>query len=180
MQSQPAPLPHRASESLSQSPLRSCPSAELASTVRRDTPASEELVAQADTLYSDRAYARIDLSLHRATCGPPHDHSRSNVASKQRPSPFYRVWREKIVGITRTAGITVDVRGNRLINKQHRGIRIFLRLGVVGQENAEERLRTEVERMDLDRDSGARPLFRHCAARYLAQSRNKRSIETIE
>jgi hypothetical protein len=55
-----------------------------------------------------------------------------------------------------------------------------LRLGVVSQESAEGRLRTEIERLDLDRDSGSRPLFRHCAARYLAQSRNKGSIETIE
>jgi hypothetical protein len=90
--------------------------------------------------------------------------------------------RENIVGSTRTPGITVDIEGNRFINKQHHRIRLFLRLGPIGQENAEERLRTEIERLDLDRNSRShsRPLFRHCAARYLAQSRNKRSIETIE
>jgi integrase len=86
------------------------------------------------------------------------------------------------MGSTRTPGITVDANGVRVINKEHHGDRLFLRLGQVSQDAAEQRLRTEIERMDLDRSrqGHARPLFRHCAARYLAQSRNKRSVEVIE
>ena len=39
----------------------------------------------------------------------------------------------------------------------------------------------EIERLDieLNRKAHARPLFRHCAARYLGESKNKRSVETI-
>jgi integrase len=83
---------------------------------------------------------------------------------------------------TRTPGITVNANGERTINKEHYGIRLFLRLGTVGQEYAEERLRTEMEQLDLERarKAHARPLFRDCAARYLAQSRHKRSIDVIK
>ena len=57
-----------------------------------------------------------------------------------------------------------------------------MRLGRVSQENAERQLVTEIERLNLDRARRAHvhPLFRHCAARYLAQSRQLRSAEVIE
>jgi integrase len=87
------------------------------------------------------------------------------------------------VGRTRTPGITLDPNGNRIINKELRGVRLFLRLGPVSQEDAEARLHTELNRLDLEqatRRSYSRPLFRHCAARYLAQSRHLRSVEVIE
>lgn len=82
---------------------------------------------------------------------------------------------------TRTPGIIVTAAGNRIINKEHYGVRLFLRLGNVDQDCAEQRLRTEIARLDLDRDRKAhvRPLFRHCAARYLDQSRQKRSFDDI-
>ena len=82
---------------------------------------------------------------------------------------------------TRTPGITVDANGNRIINKEHHGIRLFVRLGNFSQDCAEMRLRSEMERLDLERGTRdlARPLFRDCAARYLAQSRQKRTADTI-
>ena len=55
------------------------------------------------------------------------------------------------MGSTRTPGITVDANDNRVINKEHHGVRLFLRLGRVSQETAERQLVTEIERLDLDR-----------------------------
>lgn len=82
---------------------------------------------------------------------------------------------------TRTAGITIDGAGRRALNKEHRGIRIFVRLGELGQEAAEERLKDEIQRIDieLERLAHARPLFSDCATRYLFQSRKKRSFEDL-
>lgn len=79
----------------------------------------------------------------------------------------------------RTPGIIVTAAGNRIINKEHYGVRLFLRLGNVDQDYAEQRLHTEIARLDLDRDRKAHvhPLFRHCATRYLDQSRQKRSFD---
>ena len=55
------------------------------------------------------------------------------------------------MGSTRMPGITVDANGNRLINKEHHGVRLFFRLRRVSQENAEQQLVTEIERLNLDR-----------------------------
>ncbi|HZF24978.1 MAG TPA: tyrosine-type recombinase/integrase [Steroidobacteraceae bacterium] len=81
---------------------------------------------------------------------------------------------------TRTPGIT-SIDGRRFIDKRYRGIRIGMRVGAITQEKAELRLHAEVQRIDLDlaRRAHPQPLFRDCAARYLAQSRDKNSIETI-
>lgn len=83
--------------------------------------------------------------------------------------------------ITRSPGITVGFDGKRIINKEYRGVRLFLRLGNLSQDDAEQRLRNEIERIDaeLERKAHARPLFQQCAARYLDESRHKRSLETI-
>jgi integrase len=82
---------------------------------------------------------------------------------------------------TRTPGITVAPDGHRFIDKRHRGIRIGMRLGAITQEQAEQRLLLEMQRIDIDlaRRAHPRPLFGDCAARYLAQSRDKRSLEAI-
>src|ERR1700674_4768709 len=82
---------------------------------------------------------------------------------------------------TRTPGITVDSNGNRTINKEYRGTRLFLRFGALSQDDVEQRLRSEIERIDIELEHKAhsRPLFRHCAMRYLAQSRHRRSIKLI-
>lgn len=84
---------------------------------------------------------------------------------------------------TRTPGITVTADGSRLIDKRYRGIRIGMRVGTMSQDDAECRLQAEMERIDMDRTRQAhtRPLFRDCAARYLAQSRSagRRSMEAL-
>jgi integrase len=83
---------------------------------------------------------------------------------------------------TRTLGITVLSDGRRFIDKRYLGVRIGLRVGAITQEQAEERLDIEIARVrcDLARKAHARPTFTDCAARYLAQSRSKRSIEVIK
>ena len=83
---------------------------------------------------------------------------------------------------TRTPGITVLADGRRFIDKRYLGVRIGLRVGSVTQEQAEERLETEIARVqcDLARKAHARPTFTDCAARYVAQSHGKRSIDVIK
>src|SRR5437867_4805117 len=83
---------------------------------------------------------------------------------------------------TRTPGITVLADGRLFIDKRHLGVRIGLRVGAVTQEQAEERLRVEMARIEYERErkAHARPTFADCAARYVAQSRGKRSIDVIK
>ncbi len=83
---------------------------------------------------------------------------------------------------TRTPGITVLTDGRRFIDKRYRGVRIGLRVGALTQEQAEERLEIEIARVhcDLARKAHARPTFTDCAARYVAQSRSKRSKRSID
>lgn len=79
---------------------------------------------------------------------------------------------------TRTPGIRADRDGRRIIDKDHRGVAIYLRLGSVSQERAEQRLVDEIAKVnaELERNAHPRPRFADCAARYLAESRNKRSV----
>jgi len=88
---------------------------------------------------------------------------------------------EELMASTRTPGITTSIDGRRFIDKFYYGIRIGMRVGAVTQEMAELRLHAEMQRIDLDlaRRANPHPLFRDCAARYLAQSREKNSIEAI-
>ncbi len=83
---------------------------------------------------------------------------------------------------TRTPGITVLADGRRFIDKRYLGVRIGVRIRAVTQEHAEERLQIEIARVqcDLARKAHARPTFTDCAARYVAQSRSKRSIDVIK
>ena len=83
---------------------------------------------------------------------------------------------------TRTPGITVLADGRLFIDKRYLGVRIGLRVGAVTQEQAEELLRTEMARVQCDvaRKAHARPTFTDCAARYIEQSRGKRSIDVIK
>jgi hypothetical protein len=39
---------------------------------------------------------------------------------------------------TRTTGITINAAGERIIDKEHRGVRIYARLGPVGEEEASD------------------------------------------
>jgi hypothetical protein len=92
------------------------------------------------------------------------------------------VEQEEFMAATGTPGITVLANGRRFIDKRYLGIRIGLRVGAVTQEQAEERLRTEMARVecDLARKAHARPTFTDCAMRYLEQSHGKRSIDVIK
>ena len=56
---------------------------------------------------------------------------------------------------TRTPGITVLADGRRLIDKRYLGVRIGLRVGAVTQEQAEERLRVEMARIEYERERKA-------------------------
>src|SRR6266850_1585716 len=83
---------------------------------------------------------------------------------------------------TRTPGITISADGRRFIDKRYHGVRIGMRIGSVTQEQAEQRLHTQIQRVDLELAERAqpRPLASTSAARYLAQSRDKRSLEAIQ
>ena len=79
-----------------------------------------------------------------------------------------------------TTRTPADRRG--FIDKRYLGVRIGLRVGAVTQEQAEERLRVEMARIEYERERNthALPTFADCAARYVAQSRSKRSIAVIK
>src|ERR1700738_1154708 len=83
---------------------------------------------------------------------------------------------------TRTPGITILTDGRRFIDKRYLGVRIGLRVGAATQEKAEERLHIEIARVqcDLARKAHARRTFTDGAARYVAQSHGKRSIDVIK
>jgi hypothetical protein len=57
-------------------------------------------------------------------------------------------------------------------------VAIYLRLGAISQEHAEQRLADEIARVNAELERNARPRrrFADCAARYIAESRNKRSV----
>src|SRR2546426_5241318 len=80
---------------------------------------------------------------------------------------------------TGTPGITIDTGGCRIIDKEYRGVRIYARLGVISEEEAERCLAAKVDRIDfeLQRKANDRPRFADGAARYLNDSREKRSID---
>src|SRR5688572_31922634 len=83
--------------------------------------------------------------------------------------------RRSLMAATRTPGITTDADGNFLIDKRHRGIRIIRRLGANTQEQAEQRLQTEIQHADVPCLVNARACFADCATRYLAQCHERRS-----
>jgi len=49
---------------------------------------------------------------------------------------------------TCTPGITVDAAGQRIIDKEHRGVRIYIRLGSIDEEAARQRLASEMEHVE--------------------------------
>jgi len=83
---------------------------------------------------------------------------------------------------THTPGITIDTEGNYFIDKLYHGTRICMRLGQTTIEQAQARLKREVAQVDVEllRRAHARPLFRDCAARYLAQRHERRSLATMQ
>lgn len=86
------------------------------------------------------------------------------------------------MGRTRTRGISLESDGSRTVDKVWRGERIFARLGQISQEEAERWLANETARCETEqrhRRGSSRPLFADCAARYLNESKKKRSVEVI-
>jgi len=81
---------------------------------------------------------------------------------------------------SRTSGIRTDAAGSKTIDKQYSGERIFIRLGPVSQDDAEQRLAEEIARIKA-KQSGARRSrsFREAAHRYLTDCAGKASIEAI-
>lgn len=86
---------------------------------------------------------------------------------------------------TRSKGVLVDRTGERIVNKQYRGQRIFSRLGKISQEEAEAWLRCKQAEIDAERENAVRPgdeqLFAAAAAKYLTECRDRkvRTLETI-
>jgi integrase len=79
----------------------------------------------------------------------------------------------------RTPGITFDRNGRAIIDKEHRGVRIYVRLGRTTQEEAQRRLGVEMQRVqsELEWKANARMRFADGAARYLDESRDKRTVD---
>lgn len=82
---------------------------------------------------------------------------------------------------TRTPSIRLDRKGGFIIDKEHHGIPIYVRLGLTNQEHAEQRLAEEIEQVDalLEQKANRRRTFSDCAARYLSDSKDKRSVDAI-
>jgi hypothetical protein len=74
-----------------------------------------------------------------------------------------------------TPGITIDRNDRAIIDKEHRGVRIYVRLGRTTEEEAQRRLSVEMQRveLELERKANARMRFGDGAARYLEESRDK-------
>lgn len=84
------------------------------------------------------------------------------------------------MGRTKTSGIRTDANGNKTIDKQVAGERIFARLGPVSHADAERWLSTRIERIRLAKEGGTRPrvTFREASAKYLRDYQDK--IATID
>lgn len=84
---------------------------------------------------------------------------------------------------TRTSGILCDSSGERTVNKQFKGERIFARLGKVSQDEAETWLRTRQTELECRRENavrdGAEQLFATAAAKYLIECK-QREVRTLE
>lgn len=84
---------------------------------------------------------------------------------------------------TRTPGILCDRSGERTVNKQYKGGRIFARLGKVSQDDAEAWLRTRQAESDARRENelreGLERLFAAAAQKYLLECR-QRGVRTLD
>ena len=84
---------------------------------------------------------------------------------------------------TRTPGILCDRNGERTVNKQYKGERIFARLGKVSQDDAEEWLRARQVEVDARREDelreGSEQLFAAAAQKYLIECK-QRGVRTLD
>ena len=80
---------------------------------------------------------------------------------------------------TRTPDIRVAPAGNLIIDKEHRGVPIYVRLGTTDQECAEKRLIEEIRRVDdsIALRASRRATFADCAGRYLSAFRGRKAVE---
>jgi integrase len=72
---------------------------------------------------------------------------------------------------TRTKGIQITDTGDRIVNKQYRGKRIFARLGSVSQDEADAWLREQQGVIDRQAAQGVQHNFCDAAERYLEEKR---------
>ena len=84
---------------------------------------------------------------------------------------------------TRTPGILCDRSGERTVNKQYKGERVFARLGKVSQDCAEVWLRARQAEVDARREhelrEGAEQLFAAAAQKYLIECK-QRGVRTLD
>jgi len=84
---------------------------------------------------------------------------------------------------TRTPGILCDRSGERTVNKQHKGERIFARLGRVSQDEAETWLRARQAELDAKREhelrEGSQQLFAAASMKYLLECK-QREVRTLD
>ena len=88
---------------------------------------------------------------------------------------------------TREPGILCDRSGERTVNKQYKGERLFARLGKVSQDCAEVWLRARQAEVDAEREQrrehklreGAEQLFAAAAQKYLIECK-QRGVRTLD
>ena len=84
---------------------------------------------------------------------------------------------------TRTPGILCDRSGERTVNKQYKGERLFVRLGKVSQDEAETWLRARQAEVDARREDqlreGSEQLFAAAAQKYLIECK-QREVRTLD
>ena len=84
---------------------------------------------------------------------------------------------------TRTPGILCDRSGERTVNKQYKGERLFVRLGKVSQDDAETWLRARQAEVDARREDqlreGSEQLFAAAAQKYLIECK-QREVRTLD
>lgn len=85
---------------------------------------------------------------------------------------------------TRTRGIQLDGNGERVVDKQYKGQRIFERLGKVSQDEAEAWLRQHQCQIDgraeLEIRPGHEQLFREAAGKYLLELQAASDVRTLD
>lgn len=80
---------------------------------------------------------------------------------------------------TRTKGIQSASDGRKVVNKEYRGRRIFARLGIISQDEAESWLRQEQSRIDIELEQGTKRNFAVAAGKYLEDC-ERRKVRTLD
>jgi integrase len=80
---------------------------------------------------------------------------------------------------TRTKGIQSTANGGKVVNKEYRGKRLFVRLGEVSQDEAETWLRQEQIRIDNELEQGKKRNFAIASRKYLEDC-ERRKVRTLD